>query len=76
MIQRTNKGKCYFNGKEITQEKYDEIAEIIANKPHRDGYDYRLLDDLTWEEFPVVPPEPDEYPSDDEALSIILGGTP
>lgn len=74
MIQRTSNGKCYFYGNEISQEKYDEIVEIIKHKPIRDGYDYRLREDLTWEEFSIDQPDPDPEIEDSEALSILLGG--
>lgn len=60
MLQRVNGGKCYFYGKEITEEKYAQIMEIIRNKPHKDGYDYRLREDLTWEEYELPKPEEDE----------------
>ncbi len=39
----------YHNDKEITQEEYNKIKEIINNKPFApDGYDYFLSDDLEW----------------------------
>ena len=47
-------------GTEITEEKYAQIMEIIRNKPHKDGYDYRLREDLTWEEYELPEPEEDE----------------
>ena len=60
---------------EITESEYNEIMTIIRNCPAREGYEYRLKTDLTWEEYEVEPPEPepDEIDSD-EALSIILDG--
>lgn len=47
-------------GTEITKEKYAQIMEIIRNKPHKDGYGYRLREDLTWEEYELPKPEEDE----------------
>ena len=38
----------------ITKEEYDTILEAINNKPiPREGYDYKLKTDLTWEEYEV-----------------------
>ena len=46
-----------------------EILAVIRNKPTpRDGYDYRLKTDLTWEEYALPPIEP-EPPTDEEALT-------
>lgn len=73
MIQKTSKGKYYFNDKEITREEYETIAEIIRNKPVREGYEYELLDDLTWEERKIeIDPDPDI--DEAEAFDIIFGG--
>ena len=47
-------------GTEITEEKYAQIMEIIRNKPHKYGYDYRLREDMTWEEYELPEPEEDE----------------
>lgn len=75
MIQKSNNGKFYFYGEEISEEKYEEIIEIIRNKPPKTATtDYRLREDLTWEEFEIEQPEPDPELDDSEALSIILGG--
>lgn len=63
-------------GIEITEAEYNNLIEIIHNKPIAEsGYDYRLREDLTWElyELPIIPPE-DEEISDTEALEIIRGG--
>ena len=57
------------SGSEITESEYSEILATIRNKPpSRDGYDYRLKTDLTWEEYavPTIEPEP---PTDEEALT-------
>lgn len=64
-------------GIEITVEEYNEIMAIIRNRPEPpDGYDYRLKEDLTWEEYELPPVEPvdEEEISDSEALEIITGG--
>lgn len=56
-------------GEEITEQEYAEILATIRNKPTaRDGYDYRLKTDLTWEEYALPPIEP-EPPTDEEALT-------
>ena len=56
-------------GTEITEQEYAEILETIRNKPTpRDGYDYRLKTDLTWEEFKLPPVEPEPL-TDEEALT-------
>lgn len=63
-------------GTEIAEAEYNNLLEIIHNKPIAEsGYDYRLREDLTWEvyERPVIPLE-DEEISDTEALNIITGG--
>lgn len=42
---------------EITEQEYNEILEIIHNKPMDDiGYGYKLKEDLTWElyELPII----------------------
>lgn len=61
---------------EITAEEYNEIVSIIRNCTEPpEGYDYRLREDLTWEEYelPIIDPSEEEI-SDEEALAIILGG--
>ena len=56
-------------GKEITASEYAEILATIRNKPTaRDGFDYRLKTDLTWEEYELPPVEP-EPPTEEEALT-------
>lgn len=69
-------GKCYLKNQEITQEEYDRIRAMIAEKPAAPkGFGYRLTDGLEWElyELPTVE-ETDVEISDSEALDIILGG--
>lgn len=65
-----------FDGIEITAEEYERIKKAISASPTPpEGYDYRLRDDLTWEEYELPPIDPaDDEISADEALSIILGG--
>lgn len=60
-----NKTKSIFcwHGKEITEEEYYKILEIIKNKPTAPtGYEYRLTDSLVWElhEVPNIPVEDEE----------------
>jgi hypothetical protein len=65
-------GKGY-DGIEITEAEYNELLELIRNRPTADaGYDYLLKEDLTWElvEVPVVEPT-DEEISGDELLTMI-----
>lgn len=63
-------------GVEITSDEYVQIMEIIKNRPApHDGYDYRLMENLTWEQYetPVIDEDEEEI-SDAEALAIITGG--
>jgi len=56
------------SGTEITEQEYAEILAVIRNKPTpRDGYDYRLKTDLTWEEYALPPVEPEPL-TDEDAL--------
>ena len=56
-------------GTGITESEYAEILATIRNKPtHRDGYDYRLKTDLTWEEYALPPVEPEPL-TEEEALT-------
>lgn len=68
-----SKSKYYFNGNEITEEKYNEILEIIKNKPiPPEGYDYRLNDVLDWEAYEVVNEEVTEEVDPETALNELL----
>ena len=61
---------------EISKTEYEEIMSVFMTKPTPpEGYDYRLREDLTWEEYqlPIIDPAEEEI-SDEEALAIILGG--
>jgi hypothetical protein len=67
-------GKGY-DGIEITEAEYNELLELIRNKPTAEvGFDYRLKEDLTWElvEVPEVEPTDDEI-SGEELLTMIEG---
>jgi len=56
-------------GEEITEQEYAEILSAIRSKPTaREGYDYRLKTDLTWEEYKLPPVEPEPL-TDEEALT-------
>lgn len=61
-------------GVEITEQEYNAIMAVIQQKPQRtETTDFRLKEDLTWEEY-EVPPEPEDEDVDDgEALGIITG---
>ena len=39
----------------ITEAEYEEILEVIRNRPEaQSGYAYRLKEDLTWEKCEIV----------------------
>lgn len=60
---------------EITEAEYGEILTVIHNKPARtETTDYRLKTDLTWEAYPVEPPDPDPELDGEDALEILMGG--
>lgn len=68
--------KYYLNGKEITEAEYNNILEIIRQKPVApDGYGYKLTDNLEWELYEIPTEEVDEEITDEEAFAIITGGT-
>lgn len=53
-----------------TKAKYEEIRNVILNKPeHDNSHDYRLKEDLTWELISVDPPP--EIVEDAEAIAAI-----
>lgn len=66
MLSKSITGKkFYYSGKEITAEEYDNIIEIIHNKPTApNGYDYRLTDGLEWELYELIVEETDEEVSE------------
>lgn len=48
-------------GEEISEEEYNTIMNVIENKPlTKEGFDYRLKEDLTWEEYEVIYEEGEE----------------
>ena len=62
-------------GTEITAERYAAVLDALRIKPPRtETTDYRLRVDLTWEEYPVDPPDPDPEIDDAELLNILMGG--
>lgn len=62
-------------GEAITEDEYNEILNVIRNKPARTATtDYWLREDLTWEEHEIEPPDPDPEIDDSEAWDIIFGG--
>lgn len=64
-------------GTEITEERYKHLLSVIRACPNLEGKSYTLRSDLTWEEYDLpTEPEPsdDDELTDDEALSILLGG--
>lgn len=62
-------------GAEITETEYSQIMAAIQQKPERnETTDFRLKENLTWEEYErPLDPEPDEIDAE-EAMRIILGG--
>lgn len=69
--------KYYRDKTEITPEQYNEIMDMLRNRPTApDGYGYRLTESLEWElyELPLVEVEEDPELSDSEALDIIVNG--
>lgn len=57
----------------ISEEEYNTILSIIHNKPPRtETTDYRLREDLTWEEY-EIPPMPEPEPDAEEILNILMG---
>ena len=59
---------------EITHEEYDSILAVIQSRPIPEaGFDYRLREDMTWEQV-ERPIDDDPELSEQEAMDIILGG--
>ena len=59
---------------EITHEEYDSILAVIQSRPIPEaGFDYRLREDMTWEQV-ERPIDDDPEMSEQEAMAIILGG--
>lgn len=62
-------------GTEISEERYDAVMGAIAEVPDAtETTAYRLKIDLTWEAYPVDPPDPDEEIDDADVMNILLGG--
>lgn len=62
-------------GTEITETEYNQILDIIHNRPQgTETTGYMLKADLTWEEVEIEQPVDDVDIDDSEALDIILGG--
>lgn len=59
---------------EITKEEYENIREIIKNRPIAEGKGYRLKDDLTWEEYDVEIVETEPTDEDYSEVGKILMG--
>lgn len=60
---------------EIDEERYNTILSVIRSKPPRtETTDYRLTLVLTWEPYPIDPPDPDPELDDSELLDILMGG--
>lgn len=60
---------------EITESEYNEILAVIHDKPKAtETTDYRLREDLTWEAYPIDPPDPDPEIDETELLEILMGG--
>lgn len=59
---------------EITQEEYENILTVIQSRPTPEaGFDYRLREDLTWEQVELLIDDDPEL-SEEEAMDIIMGG--
>ena len=62
-------------GTEVTEAEYSEILAVIRAKPaDTETTGYRLKTDLTWEQYSIDPPDPDEDIEDAELLDILMGG--
>lgn len=61
-------------GTEITEQEYNEIMSVIQSKPERtETTDFRLLENLTWEEYEREPEPVDDEISAEEAFEIMMG---
>ena len=60
-ISSLEKRESHASGKKITEAEYNNILEIIRNKPTApDGYGYKLTDNLEWELYELPIEEVDE----------------
>ena len=55
---------------EIAEADYNELCAVFAVRPDKYGYDYRLRDDLTWEEVEAEPGPEEELTADEIAAAI------
>lgn len=51
------------SGEEISRDEYDNIMSVIKSAPKKEGYGYRLKEDLTWEEYQLPNEEETPYES-------------
>ncbi len=59
--------KYYCDGAEISEAEYNEIRQIIKNRPTApDGCTYRLTDELKWELYEIPPEDPAEDTATEE----------
>lgn len=75
MLSKDNNG-CFFKGEEISETKYNEILDIIRNRPEApEGYSYRLTSDIEWELYEAsIVEDTDPELTEAEILNILIGG--
>lgn len=60
-------------GEEISEEYFNEVLSVIKQKPARTATtDFRLKEDLVWEEY-EHDPDPEPEPTAEEVVDILLG---
>lgn len=57
-------------GVEVSEEEYLKLADIFHAMPTKEGYAYRLREDLTWEEYHVEPEPIEELTAEEIAAAI------
>lgn len=61
IVSKSNSGKFFRDGAEITEAEYNHIKAIIDNRPTApSGYVYRLTAELEWELYEMPTTEPIE----------------
>lgn len=63
-------------GQEITEQVFNTIMQVIRNKPKaKEGYDYKLKEDLEWElfELPIFDDEEEATEADYQSALEDLG---